>query len=329
MAAMTHVATGVRAPAARGGIIRNCLVLLAVLVAAYVVLPQIGSFQASFTALRSVKRPVVALALALSCGAYSAAAACYYLLALKPLRYGATLVVQLANLLINRVVPAGIGGLGLNYRYLRTNRHNASQSVAVVSLNTIIGLVGNLLLLLGIILYKPSTVLEQFRLPVWRAWWGLILAVMVIAIGLSLRSRWFRPRLARFWVALRKSFGAYRARPARLGLALGSSMMIALCNAGSFWLCCRATELHVAFAAAFIIFSLSVVIGTATPTPGGLGGVEAGLVAGLVAARVPADVALATVLLYRLLAYWLPLLFGAMALFMVRRQGYVRWTDTA
>jgi hypothetical protein len=58
-------------------------------------------------------------------------------------------------------------------------------------------------------------------------------------------------------------------------------------------------------------------------TPGGLGFVEAGLVGTLTVAGVPANDALTATLLYRLVAYWLPLPVGGIAyvLFRLRYDG--------
>src|SRR6266700_1317603 len=58
-------------------------------------------------------------------------------------------------------------------------------------------------------------------------------------------------------------------------------------------------------------------------TPGGLGFVEAGLIGTLTLAGVPAHDALTATLLYRLVAYWLPLPVGgiAYALFRLRYEG--------
>jgi uncharacterized protein (TIRG00374 family) len=55
-------------------------------------------------------------------------------------------------------------------------------------------------------------------------------------------------------------------------------------------------------------------------TPGGLGFVEAGLVGTLTLAGVPGRDALASTLLYRLVAYWLPLPAGGIAYLLFRRR---------
>jgi uncharacterized protein (TIRG00374 family) len=73
----------------------------------------------------------------------------------------------------------------------------------------------------------------------------------------------------------------------------------------------------------FVIFSLGMLFSTATPTPGGLVGAEAGLFAGFVAYGVSAPNATAAVILFRLVSYWLPLLPGAGALFVARQRKLV------
>lgn len=55
-------------------------------------------------------------------------------------------------------------------------------------------------------------------------------------------------------------------------------------------------------------------------TPGGLGFVEAGLVTTLTVAGVPSGDALAATLLYRIVAYWLPLLAGGVAYLLFRHR---------
>lgn len=59
------------------------------------------------------------------------------------------------------------------------------------------------------------------------------------------------------------------------------------------------------------------------PTPGGLAGVEAGLVGGFMAYGVTATAAIAIALAFRLVTYWLPIVPGAIALYVSRRQRYI------
>jgi uncharacterized protein (TIRG00374 family) len=59
------------------------------------------------------------------------------------------------------------------------------------------------------------------------------------------------------------------------------------------------------------------------PTPGGLGAMEAALVAGMTALGEDSGSAVAAVLGFRLLTFWLPTLPGFLALRALRREGAV------
>ena len=61
----------------------------------------------------------------------------------------------------------------------------------------------------------------------------------------------------------------------------------------------------------------------ASPTPGGLGAIEAALVAGLTGIGLPPGPAVSAVLTYRLATYWLPVVPGWAALRILQRRGYV------
>jgi uncharacterized membrane protein YbhN (UPF0104 family) len=61
----------------------------------------------------------------------------------------------------------------------------------------------------------------------------------------------------------------------------------------------------------------------ASPTPGGLGAIEAALVAGLTGIGLPPGPAVSAVLTYRLATYWLPVLPGWAALRILQGRGYV------
>ena len=62
------------------------------------------------------------------------------------------------------------------------------------------------------------------------------------------------------------------------------------------------------------VFMLAYALGSAVPTPGGLGGVEAALTFAFVAVGVPQGVALSATLLHRVVFYWLRIPLGAAAM---------------
>ena len=68
-----------------------------------------------------------------------------------------------------------------------------------------------------------------------------------------------------------------------------------------------------------LAYTAAQVLALVPATPGGLGFVEAGLVGTLRLAAVPAADAVTATLLYRIVAYWLPLPAGGVAFVLFRR----------
>jgi uncharacterized protein (TIRG00374 family) len=59
-------------------------------------------------------------------------------------------------------------------------------------------------------------------------------------------------------------------------------------------------------------------LGNLLPLPGGIGGVDAGMIGAFTAFGVDGSLALVAVLVYRLFAFWLPSIPGAIAYFQLR-----------
>ena len=82
----------------------------------------------------------------------------------------------------------------------------------------------------------------------------------------------------------------------------------------------RAFGGSLSFAAVAVVYLTGSAIGSAVPTPGGIGAVEAALSAGLTAAGLHGAVAFSAVLLFRTVTFWLPVPFGWIALNYLQRR---------
>jgi glycosyltransferase 2 family protein len=302
------------------------IVLLAAAVGFYGLLPQFGSFHDSWQVLTTASFWQVLAAALASLLACAWGAVVYRLLAYRRLAFTDTLIVQYAGLFVNRVLPAGIGGLGLNFMYLRGRRHTVLQAGTVVALNNALGFIAHVLLTFGILLTYAVFAGGSLHIQV-SAFNLRVAAIAVIAvflvggIGLLMVGTKLRRGIRQ---SLRLLAQFYVRKPRHLVLAVVFAALLTLSNVASFWLSCRAVGVSISFIAAFLIFTFGVVLMTATPTPGGLGGAEAALVAGLLAQQVAAAPALAAVLLYRLVSFWLGLPVGAVALLPVQAKHLLR-----
>jgi uncharacterized protein (TIRG00374 family) len=303
---------------------RQALYLLAILLTFYLVLPQLGTFRASKTQLAHTRLEYALLAVIAMGLTYVAAAGTYSFLAFKYLNYGDTILVQMAGNFVNRLLPAGIGALGANYAYLRRSKYSSSQAVTVVSVNNILGVIGHILIVaLTIGFFRKQLQSVPIGHVHHELLWLLTGASLILLIAAFFASS--NSRLQRAGHEISAQIRLYRQRPARLLGALVTSMALTLCNVLSLWYCTQALHTHLSFVTVLLVFTLGVGVGTVTPSPGGLGGVEAGLVAGFVAYHLTSAEALAVALLYRLITYWLPLILGAFVfVFCVRRELFSR-----
>lgn len=68
-----------------------------------------------------------------------------------------------------------------------------------------------------------------------------------------------------------------------------------------------------------IVYLIGAVVQSAAPTPGGLGAAEAAFIGGLTAVGMPSEQAVASVLLFRLLTFWIPVIPGWVAMTWLQR----------
>ncbi|MFZ1483518.1 MAG: lysylphosphatidylglycerol synthase transmembrane domain-containing protein [Candidatus Saccharimonadales bacterium] len=244
------------------------------------------------------------------------AAGSYASLALKKLPFKELLVIEFAATAINRLFPSGLGGMGAHGLYLFKRGHSKTAATLVISTNTLLGFLAHNILLVLALLVAPQA-LKGFDLPGFNSYMLLAVAVLV-AVG-----TWFAVRrgaVSSIKKNFSKTIGSYKRQPSKLGIATLCLMGITITNFTIFMLAGAAVGISLPLVAGFLIYSAGVAVGAATPTPGGLAGVEAGLVAGLLAMNVDEVSAIAAVLAFRFVTFWLPLVPGIVALWYVRRK---------
>ena len=290
------------------------LAVLALLL--YIIVPQLGAFKQSLPLLHHAQTHWLLLGIAVSIAANVAAGFKYVALALKPLRVFPTVLVQLASQVVNRILPVGIGGMGVNFLYLRKARHTKLQAGVVVTMNNLVGFVGHMLLVAFLVLAASASIGLHMSLA---AQWLIITLIVVVLIVLVLLHNRFRKAARNLLASLRQ----YATRPQKVLLAIAWSVVIAALYAACLYYSALALSVPITFMQALIVLTLGVAASTVSPTPGGLVGVEAALVGGLIACKVPSSEALAIALLFRFITYWLALLLGALAFIVTRQKKYI------
>ncbi|MEU0985220.1 lysylphosphatidylglycerol synthase domain-containing protein [Streptomyces sp. NPDC005953] len=292
---------------------RTLVSLIAGAVAAYFLLSQIAGndFGTDFS---HAHWGWVAAAAAFSALTYMAAA--MSLLGFVPERvpFPRTVAAQVAGSFVKIVAPAAVGGVALNTRFLQRSGVRPGLAVASVGASQLFGLGAHILLLLTFG-YLTGTEKTPSLNPSRTVIAGLLtVAVLVLVVtAIPFLRKFVATRLRSLFAGVVPRMLDVLQRPGKLLTGIGGMLLLT----GAFVMCLDASirafgdgHQPLSYASLAVVFLAGNAIGSAAPTPGGVGAVEGALILGLIAAGVPKEVATPSVLLYRTLTLWLPVLPG-------------------
>ncbi|WP_077801088.1 lysylphosphatidylglycerol synthase transmembrane domain-containing protein [Streptomyces sp. JHA26] len=259
----------------------------------------------------------VAAAVLFSAASYVAAAMA--LLGFVPERvpFVRTVAAQVAGSFVKIVAPAAVGGVALNTRFLQRAGVRPGLAVASVGASQLFGLGCHILMLLSFG-YLTGTEKTPSLSPSRTVIAGLLTVAVLVLVVTSV------PFLRKFVVTRVRSLFAgvvprmldVLQRPQKLVTGIGGMLLLTAC----FVMCLDASirafgddSTSISVASVAVVFLAGNALGSAAPTPGGVGAVEATLTVGLIAVGLPKEVAAPAVLLFRLLTLWLPVLPGWLA----------------
>jgi len=129
-------------------------------------------------------------------------------------------------------------------------------------------------------------------------------------------------RVRRWWPDVRNTLAALRASH-KLALLLLGSIGTEVLFAVSLGFFAQAFGYDLTLAELLVINVSVALLGTIVPVPGNVGVAEFGLTVGLTSAGMSAEAAVAAVLLYRIATYYLPPIWGFVALRWLQRNRYL------
>jgi glycosyltransferase 2 family protein len=158
----------------------------------------------------------------------------------------------------------------------------------------------------------------------------IILAVVVL-VGLVAGLALAVPRLRRLAVSklrprladIRGNLKQIASSPRKLVLLVSGSFAQELLVAMALSVSLRAFDDHLHLPTLIVVITVAGFVGGASPSPGGMGVVEAGLILGLTAAGVTEADATAAVFIQRLFTSYLPPIWGWLTLVWMRRKEYL------
>ncbi|MCX5192495.1 flippase-like domain-containing protein [Streptomyces sp. NBC_00249] len=301
---------------------RTLITLLGGAAAGYAFLLQLSSDDGNPLAVVAQARPGwVALGALASAASYLAATVGFAGFVPERLRLGRAGLAQVAGSFVNLVSPSGLGGLALNVRFLQCAGIPTPLALSSIGVTQAAGLILHTLLVVLFTWLASSTYDSPLPSGATLTSCFLVLAVLVAAVlALPVARRWLAVRLRPLLSDVLPRLLDLLRDPLKLTAGVVGQLLISLMSVACLYCCALAFGQHPDFAAVAVANLVGVAVGSAVPTPGGVGGVEAALAFALEKITgMPEGSAIAPVLLFRLLTFWLPVLPGWLAFVWLQR----------
>lgn len=236
-----------------------------------------------------------------------------------------TVAAQVAGSFVKIVAPPAVGGVALNTRFLQRSGVRPGLAVASVGASQLFGLGCHILMLLAFG-YLTGTEKTPSLSPSRTVIAGLLtVAVLVLVVtSVPFMRKFVSTRVRSLFAGVVPRMLDVLQRPQKLVTGIGGMLLLTAC----FVMCLDASirafgdeTTSISIAGVAVVFLAGNALGSAAPTPGGVGAVEATLTVGLIAVGLPSEVAAPAVLLFRLLTLWLPVLPGWLAFNHLTRKG--------
>ncbi|MEV6125361.1 lysylphosphatidylglycerol synthase transmembrane domain-containing protein [Streptomyces violaceusniger] len=225
-----------------------------------------------------------------------------------------TVLAQVAASFVKLVAPAAVGGVALNTRFLQRAGVRPGLAVASVGASQLFGLASHIVLLLTFG-YITGTERTPALSPSRTVIAGLLTAAVLVLVvtAIPVLRKFVSTRVRSLFAGVIPRMLDVLQRPKKLLTGIGGTLLLTAANVMCLDSAIRAFGGELSYASIAVVFLAGNALGSAAPTPGGVGAVEAALIAGLTFAGLPYETAAPAVLLFRLMVFWLPVLPGWVA----------------
>jgi uncharacterized membrane protein YbhN (UPF0104 family)/tRNA A-37 threonylcarbamoyl transferase component Bud32 len=260
----------------------------------------------------------------------------------RPLRFGPVLMLDYAVQFIALAVPSSAARLALEVRFFGRNGIDAGGAVSISAIASVCGFIVQVLLIVMISLSGlasldlggggesstgDSSSSGGHRLLILAA--ALVVLGVIVTLAVPKYRRAVRQAVPRYRAMLHSqaSSAATALRvlrsPSKVAMIFAGKLGAQLLQAVILGLCLRAFGHHATMAELILVNSIADLFAGFMPVPGGMGVAEAAYTAGLVALGVPNAAAISTAIAFRMATYYLPPVWGAVAMRWLRQHAYL------
>jgi len=283
--------------------------IIALIVAGiYLLLPMVASVPEVWDALQEANWWWIAATLPLVAVQYVGSSANFMGAVPGRLPFWITYLVQLASAFLNRVTPKNVGGMALRLRWLTKRGIDPATSAGSVGLTSLAGTVSTTVLMVVFFVWAGRDESFTFKLP--SATTVLIVVAVVAAVlGAFAFTRIGRQLLlVKGWGYVRQALtnlGPLFTSPSKVVMLFGGNALNTLAQIVALDWTLEAFGAGLPFSQVGMVYLFSNLVANASPTPGGIGVIEAALIFMLVGYGVPEAAATSAVLVFRAITYWL------------------------
>ena len=323
--------------------IQTAVIVVLLTAAIYLFIPKIADLESAFNKIGEADPVWLAMAIAFEVVAVGTYVALFRGVVgddVLPLSWREAYEINMAGLAATRLFAAGgAGGIALTYWALRKagmpRRLSASRMVAFLALQYIwyplALIVFGVLLRTGVLSGEDAVELTIIPAAVAGIVLGLGLAVALIPHDFESRIAKFAQGHRRTGLARRLASGPATlaqgmrtaldlvGHPSRGGLAIAGAIGFWAANIAILWASFKAFGVTVPLGVIVQGFFLGMLANLFPFAPGGVGAVDAGLIGAFFLFELPHAEVFAAVLVYRVVAFWLPIPPGILAFFQLRK----------
>jgi len=290
--------------------------------AVHLLLPQVAELRQGLQALRSGRWPFLIVTVAGAALVFVASAWMVRASVSSPPSWGRTIVIQVAAGFASTVTPAGFGWFGVTQSSLQHAGTEADEAQAATGLNLVLTVVSHVGLLVVLLPFLPALHLPRITPPARRIAVDVTVVVAVVA-GLLVWIPRTRRRLLASLVPVLRQVPTVLRDPRRSVTMIAGAVAQNLAYTLALMASLAAFGASAPVLGVLVVYMIAATVAAISPTPGGLGAMEAALIAGFTRLGVPGGEAVAAVLAFRIATFWLPLPLGAWLLRRARRRVWV------
>lgn len=212
-------------------------------------------------------------------------------------------------------MPAGIGPAFVNLQFLRKSGYRSTVATAIMSAVWAVQAAVTVVLLLVIGIVNGRSTLSGM-IPTNMLIFVVAGVALIVSVAMAIPP--VRKKVTDKYLPIAKAYARSLletlTQPKEVAICAAGGLLLNLATGFGFWAALLAFGYHTNPIETTFIFLLANTLGSAVPTPGGLGAVEAALSVAFTAVGVPSTIAISATLVYRIAFYWLRIPIGALAM---------------